>query len=106
MIVEIKKTESGCTYKFDDSAYLGKSEKEHEKVINDVSTIINEHLRSRKDKTAQAVERRTSMEDCCYCQHRNSCMERSRCYPCTSYKKGRRKKECNRENLLYTKEGY
>lgn len=48
MIVEIKKTESGCTYKFDDSAYLGKSEKEHEKVINDVSTIINEHLRSRK----------------------------------------------------------
>ena len=57
MIVEIKKTESGCTYKFDDAAYMGKSEKEHEKVINDVSTIINEHLRSRKDKTAQAVER-------------------------------------------------
>lgn len=27
------------------------------------------------------------MRDCCYCQHRNSCMERSRCYPCTSYKK-------------------
>ena len=27
------------------------------------------------------------MEDCCYCQHRNSCMERSRCYPCASYKK-------------------
>lgn len=52
VIVEIKKTESGCTYKFDDSAYLGKSEKEQEKVINDVSTIINEHLRSRKDKTA------------------------------------------------------
>lgn len=41
------------------------------------------------------------MEDCCYCQHRNSCMERSRCYPCTSYKKGRRKKECNREFALY-----
>ena len=52
VIVEIKKTESGCTYKFDDSAYMGKSEKEHEKVINDVSNIINEHLRSRKDKTA------------------------------------------------------
>lgn len=29
MIVEIKKTESGCTYKFDDAAYMGKSEKEH-----------------------------------------------------------------------------
>ena len=32
------------------------------------------------------------MEDCCYCQHRNSCMERSRCYPCTSYKKEERRK--------------
>lgn len=57
MIVEIKKAESGCTYRFDDSAYKGKSEKEHEKVINDVSTIVNEHLRTehlrtRKDKTA------------------------------------------------------
>ena len=41
VIVEIKKTESGCTYKFDDSAYLGKSEKEHEKVIDDVfSTVL------------------------------------------------------------------
>ena len=47
MIVEIKKTESGCTYKFDDSAYLGKSEKEHEKVINDVSTVS--HIRIRPD---------------------------------------------------------
>ena len=55
MIVEIKKTESGCTYKFDDSAYLGKSEKEHEKVINDVSTIINEHLRSRKKTTSVGI---------------------------------------------------
>ena len=73
MIVEIKKTESGCTYKFDDSAYLGKSEKEHEKVINDVSTIINEHLRSGKDKTLRR------------------------------WKGGQ---ACNRENLLYTKEGY
>lgn len=33
------------------------------------------------------------MEDCCYCQHRNSCMERSRCYPCTSYKKGMQQRE-------------
>ena len=32
------------------------------------------------------------MEDCYYCQHRNSCMERSRCYPCTSYKKGEGRK--------------
>ena len=42
------------------------------------------------------------MEDCCYCQHRNSCMERSRCYPCASYKKGRRKKGMQqREFALY-----
>lgn len=67
MIVEIKKTESGCTYKFDDSAYLGKSEKEHEKVIDDVSTIINEHLRSRKEKDHIWIIRWTKTQElgCC-----------------------------------------
>lgn len=31
-----------------------------------------------------------SVEDCCYCRYRNSCMERSQCYPCASWEKRER----------------
>ena len=50
MIVEIKKTESGCTYKFDDSAYLGKSEKEHG------NTFTLDHWKTKKKLKKSLME--------------------------------------------------